>query len=115
MKHYQNLKDLLSDRNNLPVQGPVFIQEVRQRDIENAEYWVMSSKEKKELPFRMGKNGDTIPETIFDFNVKSFLSIQTLQDIIVNKLEHNPNLNISDVTFFVEAINYYLENDDFLD
>ena len=39
----------------------------------------------------------------------------TFQGIIDLKMENNPELSLEDTDVFIEAILYYLENDDFLD
>ena len=115
MTHYKKISELIKDKNNYPNAGQIWIQKSKINDLENAEYWIMSSEEEGELPFRIGENGSTIPEPIFDFGVKSFLDVGTFQDIIDNKLEHNPDLSLDNLSVFIEAIVYYLENDDFLD
>ena len=39
----------------------------------------------------------------------------TFQGIIDLKMENNPELSLEDTDVFIEAIIYYLDNDDFLD
>ena len=115
MKHYKNLSELIKDKDNYPNTGRVYIQKLKINDLKNAEYWVISSKEAKEQDYIEDERGSRTPVSLIEFNVKSFLDIQTFQDIIDLKLENNPELSIEQTDVFVEAIDYYLENDDFLD
>jgi len=114
MKHYKLIDELLEDWKNLPVPGRIYIQGAKKNEIEKAEYWSMSSKEQKEENFVNTAYGE-LPESLSKHAAKSFLDSQTFQDIIENKLEHNPNLQLSESKTFIDAIKYYLENDDFLD
>jgi hypothetical protein len=115
MTHYENLSELIKDKDNYPNAGGLYIQKSKLSDIENAEYWIVSSKEGKEQGYIFGERGEMIPESLVECNVKSLLDIQVFKGIIDNKIEHNPNLTLEETSVFVEAINYYLENDDFLD
>jgi hypothetical protein len=83
--------------------------------LKNSQYWIVSSKEAKELDYVEDEHGARIPVTLINFDIKRLLDIQTFQDIIENKIEHNKNLSLDQVDVFVEAILYYLEYDDFLD
>lgn len=61
-------------------------------------------------------DGECVPESVAPYHVKSFLSVGTFQDIIEVKLSNNPNLSVNtDTDIFIEAINHYLEHDDFMD
>jgi len=115
MTHYKNLSELIKDRDNYPNAGKVYIQKSKIDDLANAEYWVISSKEAKEQDYVEGERGARIPVSLVEFEVKSFLDVQTFHDIILLKLENNPQLSIEKTDIFLEAITYYLENDDFLD
>jgi hypothetical protein len=115
MKHYKNLSELIKDKSDYPLSGRVFIQKSKMNDIANAEYWVISSKESLEQDFEEDENGARIPVSLVEFNVRRLLDVQILKNIIENKLEHNPDLTLDQTPIFAEAINYYLENDDFLD
>ncbi len=115
MEHYRNLSELIKDKNSYPPSGRVFIQKSKMNDIINAEYWVISSKEALEQDFEEDENGARIPISLAKFDVRRFLDVQIFKDIIDNKIEHNPNLTLEQTSIFAEAINYYLENDDFLD
>lgn len=46
---------------------------------------------------------------------QNFLFVDTFQDIIDNLLDNNPQFSIDDTDLIIKAINYYLENDDFMD
>ncbi len=115
MRHYKNLSELIQDKDNYPLSGRVFIQKSRINDIINAEYWVISSKESLEQDFEEDESGARTPISLVKFDVRRFLDVQIFKDIIDNKIEHNPNITLEQTSVFVEAINYYLENDDFLD
>ena len=115
MKQYKNLLELIKDKDNYPNAGRVFIQKSKINDLENAEYWVISSKESKEQDYIEDERGSRTPISLVDYNVKSFLDIQIFQGIIDLKMENNPELSLDDTDVFIEAIIYYLENDDFLD
>jgi hypothetical protein len=115
MTHYKKLSELIRDKDNYPNAGGLYIQKSKLNDIENAEYWIVSSKEGKEQGYIFGERGEMIPESLMEYNVKSLLDIQTFKGIIENKLEHNSKLSIEQTDVFLEAIVYYLENDDFLD
>ena len=115
MTHYKNLSELIRDKDNYPIQGRIYFQKSKINDLANAEYWVISSKEAKEQDYIEDERGGRTPESLANFDVKSLLDIQTFQDIIILKLENNPELSIEETDVFLEAIVYYLENDDFLD
>jgi hypothetical protein len=115
MEHYNNLSELIQDKDNYPNAGRVYVQKSKIDDLKHAEYWVISSKEAKEQDYVEGERSSIIPISLVDFNVISFLDIQTFQDIIDLKLENHPYLSIDQTDVFLEAIIYYLENDDFLD
>jgi hypothetical protein len=69
---------------------------------------------KNEFDYIEDERGGRIPITLKDFNVKK-LDIQIFKGIIDLKLENHPELSLDQVDVFVEAILYYLENDDFMD
>ena len=115
MEHYRNLSELIKDKDNYPNTGRVFIQKSKVNDLKNAEYWVISSKEAKEQDYIEDERGSRTPVSLIEFNVASLLDVQIFQDIIDLKLENNSELSIEQTDVFVEAIEYYLKNDDFLD
>jgi hypothetical protein len=115
MTHYNNLSEVLLDKENYPNAGRIFIEKSKINDLENAQYWVIASKEAKELDYVEDERGSRIPITLRDFNVKSLLDIQTFRAIIELKLENHPELSLNKIDVFVKAILYYLEHDDFMD
>ena len=115
MKQYNNLMEILKDKDNYPSAGRVFIERNKKNDLKNSCFWILTSKEIKEQDFIEDEHNRRIPISLKDFNVKSFLDVQTFQDIIILKLEKNPNLSLDQVDIFLEAIMYYLEHDDFLE
>lgn len=115
MKKYKNLSELVKDKNNYPDAGSVYAQKSKLNDLIDSEFWIIPSKEGRDLEYIEDDRGAQIPEIIYAFGVKRILDVQILQDIIDNKLEHNSTLSLDDTDVFLEAIEYYLENDDFLD
>lgn len=115
MKHYMSLSELVKDKDNYPSSGRIFAQKVKFDDLVNSEFWMVSSQEAKMQDYIEDERGARIPVSLESFDVKRLLDVQTFQDIIDNKLEHNPHLSLNNTDVFFEAIIYYLENDDFLD
>ena len=113
MKQYESLSEIILDKDNYPNAGRVYIEKLN--DMKRPKYWIVSSIEAKELDYFEEEGGSRIPISLKDFNVKSLLNVQTFQDIIDLKIENNPELKLSQTDVFLEAILYYLENDDFLD
>ena len=74
----------------------------------------ISSKEEKDENLIETEFG-LIPESLVAYDVSDFLFVDTFQDIIDNLLDNNPQFSIDDIDLIIKAINYYLENDDFMD
>jgi hypothetical protein len=108
MVHYNNLSEIIMDKENYPIQGGVFIEKSKLDDMKNANYWIISSKESRDMDF-------VDPVTLDNFNVKSLLDVQTFKGIIELKIENDSNIKLEQTDVFLEAFLYYLENDDFLD
>jgi hypothetical protein len=49
---------LIEDKDNYPNAGRVYIQKSKIDDLANAEYWIVSSKEGKELDYIEDDRGD---------------------------------------------------------
>jgi hypothetical protein len=113
MKQYNSLYELILDLRNYPIQGGIYFEKSKFDDLKKSKYWVTASKEEKEEGWL--DDGSFIPVILKDFNVKKLLDIQTFQGIIDLKMENNPNIKLEETDIFLEAILYYLENDDFLD
>lgn len=109
MKNFSNLKQLLFAWQELPIPGRLYI-EVR-GDIENAQFWAVSSKEAKNQLMIETEFG-RVPEILMNFHVKSFLDTQIFQDIVSLRLEGGTELQ--DYKSVIQAIYYYLECDDFM-
>jgi hypothetical protein len=114
MKNYENLAELIMDKDNYPNAGGLYIEKSKIDDLKNAHYWVISSKEEKEEGYITDERGER-PVLLKDFDVKSLLDIQTFEDIIDLKMNNNPELKLEQTYGFLEAILYYLEHDDFMD
>ena len=115
MKHYKSLKELLTDWEQLPSLGTIYAKSLNESEIENQGYWVYSNEEQEKEETIETKNGDLIPKSLQNHKARSVFETATLKAIIKNKLKHNPKLTISSTNEFIDAINYYLDNDDFLD
>ena len=114
MQHYKTVKELIKDYKRLSYPGIIYIQGEKKDNYEESEFWVLSSKEKKEQNSIETKYGD-IPESLVEFDVTYFLEVGIFQDIIDNKLEHNESLTTDDTEELIRAIDHYLEYDDFQD
>ena len=114
MQHYKTIKELIKDYKQLSYPGIIYIQGEKKDNYEESEFWVLSSKEKKEQNSIETKYGD-IPESLVEFDVIYFLEVGIFQDIIDNKLEHNDSLTTEDTEELIGAIDHYLEYDDFQD
>jgi hypothetical protein len=115
MKQYNNLSEIILDKDNYPNAGRVFIEKSKLNDMKNSNYWIISSQESRDMDYIEDERGNQIPVILKDFNVKRLLDVQTFQDIIDLKIENNPNIKLGQTDVFFEAIMYYLENDDFMD
>ena len=114
MQHYKTVKELIKDYKQLSYPGIIYIQGEKKDNNEESEFWVLSSKEKKEQNSIETKYGN-IPESLVEFDVTYFLEVGIFQDIIDNKLEHNESLTTDDTEELIGAIDHYLEYDDFQD
>ena len=114
MQHYKTVKELIKDYKQLSYPGIIYIQGEKKDNYEESEFWVLSSKEKKEQNSIETKYGN-IPESLVEVDVTYFLEVGIFQDIIDNKLEHNESLTTDDTEELIGAIDHYLEYDDFQD
>ena len=114
MQHYKTVKELIKDYKQLSYPGIIYIQGEKKDNYEESEFWVLSSKEKKEQNSIETKYGD-IPESLVEFDVTYFLEVGIFQDIIDNKFDHNESLTTEDTDVLLGAIEHYFEYDDFQD
>lgn len=114
MQHYESIQQLIKDYKNLSYPGGIYIEGEKKRNYIESQFWILSSKEEKNQYSKETEYG-SIPESLVEFNVSSFLDVGTFQDIIDNKLEHNSALSSNDTEALISAIDYYLDNDDFQD
>ena len=116
MDKYIGFEKLLVDYKQLPT-GMIYSVEKKENDLMNAIFYVVTSNETKELKFIEGDLGE-VPADIYDdkyivcelFETEIFRAIIDLR----NKKEKKP-IAEKDAKFFLEALEYYLENDDFLE
>lgn len=115
MQYFKTISELIASYKTLLYPGRIYYEYSQKDDYTKSHFWVLSSKELKNEEMIESKGGLT-PESLAPYNVTSFIDVGTFQDIIEIKLENNPNLSvIADTEVFIGAINYYLENDDFMD
>ena len=115
MKQYNNLSELLMDRDNYPSNGRLYIEKAKVCDIQNARYWLMSRKEVKAQGY--AKNSSRrIPVSLQDRNVEHFMGLWTFEYIIDLKMGNIPGISSAGSLMFVEAaLMYYLQNNRFMD
>jgi hypothetical protein len=93
--------ELLKKWSELPDVGWLYVEESfdleSRDDIENRKYYIAENEDE---------------EMDFEENYGTFLESPILKAIIENKLEHHPKSSKDDL---LDAVVYYLENDDFLD
>ena len=114
MQHYKTIKELIKDYKQLPYPGIIYIEGAKKDNYEESEFWVLSSKEKKEQDSVETKYGE-VPESLAQFEVAYFSEVGIFQDIIDNKFDHNESLTTEDTDVLLGAIEHYFEYDDFQD
>ena len=114
MQHYKTIKELIKDYKQLPYPGIIYIEGEKKDNYEESEFWVLSSKEKKEQDSVETKYGE-VPESLAQFEVAYFSGVDIFQDIIDNKFDHNELLTTEDTDVLLGAIEHYFEYDDFQD
>ena len=114
MQHYKTVKELIKDYKQLSYPGIIYIQGEKKDNYEESEFWVLSSKEKKEQDSVETKYGE-VPESLAQFEVAYFSGVGIFQDIIDNKFDHNELLTTEDTDVLLGAIEHYFEYDDFQD
>ena len=95
MQHYKTIKELIKDYKQLPYPGIIYIEGEKKDNYEESEFWVLSSKEKKEQDSVETKYGE-VPESLAQFDVAYFSEVGIFQDIIDNKFDHNELLTTED-------------------
>ena len=114
MQHYKTIKELIKDYKQLSYPGIIYIEGEKKDNYEESEFWVLSSKEKKEQDSVETKYGE-VPESLAQFEVAYFSGVGIFQDIIDNKFDHNELLTTDDTDVLLGAIEHYFEYDDFQD
>ena len=114
MQHYKTIKELIKDYKQLPYPGIIYIEGEKKDNYQESEFWVLSSKEKKEQDSVETKYGE-VPESLAQFEVAYFSEVGIFQDIIDNKFDHNESLTTEDTDVLLAAIEHYFEYDDFQD
>ena len=114
MQHYRTIKELIKDYKQLPYLGGIYIEGEKKDNYQEAAFWVLSSKEKKEQDSVETKYGE-VPESLAQFEVAYFSGVGIFQDIIGNKFDHNESLTTEDTDVLLGAIEHYFEYDDFQD
>ncbi|KHE70474.1 MULTISPECIES: hypothetical protein [Capnocytophaga] len=114
MQQNKTIKELIKDYKQLPYPGIIYIEGAKKDNYEEAAFWVLSSKEKKEQDSVETKYGE-VPESLAQFEVAYFSGVGIFQDIIDNKFDHNELLTTDDTDVLLGAIEHYFEYDDFQD
>lgn len=112
MEHYKSFEQLVENYKILPYPGRIYEHKIVSDNIVFAEYWVISSKEAKDQEL-IETNTGFIPESLVKYNVSDYLSVGTFQDIINNLLDNNSQISIHDINEIKNAVNHYIEYDDF--
>ncbi|EDW6546221.1 hypothetical protein YI89_004617 [Salmonella enterica subsp. enterica] len=103
MRIIKGFDDLLSETKTFPDVGWLYVDKdfnlQSQLDIESKNYYLAEDRDES---FDMADND----------KIKTFLEAPTFCDIIDNKFNHHPNANRDEL---LEAVIYYIEEDDFLD
>ncbi|CAI1736045.1 DUF7716 domain-containing protein [Serratia ficaria] len=100
MKTINGFKGLLSIYKNLPKFGGFFVDEDfvnRAEHIESARYYLSETPDE---------------DDDMEDEYKTWLEYPTFRAIIENKIDHNPAVGEKEL---LQAVVYYLENDDFQD
>ncbi len=113
MEYFNSFRKLVENFESLPYPGRIYFGKKSCDSTQESEYWVLSSNEIKNQDMIKTQSGMLIPEELMKFDVSDYMSVGTFQDIIYNVLENNPEISVSDTQFISEAIDYYLEYDDF--
>lgn len=115
MQYFKTFSELIASYKTLVYPGRIYFEISKKSNFTKSQFWILSSKEQKDDDM-VEVDDEYVPASIASYHVKSFLSVGTFQDIINVKLSNNPELSINtDINVFIEAINYYFENDDFMD
>lgn len=113
MEHLNSFKELVENFQSLPYPGIIYVGNKPSDNTHEVEYWILSSDEFKNQDVIETPEGELIPEELLKYDVSEYLSVGVFQDIIDNVLENNPEISVSDTKVISEAIDYYLEYDDF--
>ncbi|MGJ8739168.1 DUF7716 domain-containing protein [Zobellia laminariae] len=111
MTEYKNVSELIENIDNLPIPGRLYIEKSNFLNVSEAFFLVISSKEAKDQNMVEIEN-DLIPENLIDKNVKSFFDTATFEDILIIQKENKESSSLAD---FIKAIEYYRENDTFME
>ena len=114
MQHYKSIEQLIEDYENLSDTGRIYMEGSKKNAWNTSQFWVISSEEAIEQDVVETQYG-SVPESLVEFKVKNFLDVGTFQAIIENKFDHDSTLSTKNVDILIEAIDHYLEYDDFLD
>lgn len=112
IQHYLTFDKILEDYKNLHYPGRVYIEGIKKDNFLETQYWCIASKQAKNEE-QIETEFGTVPESLVPFKAKSLLDTGTFQDIIENKIENCPTIKLTDTAVFLDALNYYLNNDDF--
>lgn len=101
MKTISGFENLLKERSDLPDYGWIYIDKhfdtESRSDITSGKYYISESDE---------------DEMLLEGSYSTFLEAPIFNAVVENKLSNTPNLGSDEL---IDAVIYYLENDDFQD
>ena len=114
MLEFKGFKELLNAYKNLP-NGMLYSVEKKENDIKNATFYIVDSDEFKIIEYVEGDLGE-VPEKIYNDKdiICELIEIKIFKDIIENKIKQNNDIN-KNIKVFIEAFEFYLEYDTFLE
>lgn len=101
MKVINGFDALLKNYQSLPEAGWIFIDE---------DFDVLSKEDILKKNYYLSEDDDEGID--MEDNYSTFLESPTFKDLVINKNNHNPKSTRDEI---IDAVIYYLENDDFLD
>ena len=114
MLEYNGFKELLHSYNILP-DGILYSVEKKENDIKNAIFYVVDSEESKTIEYVEGDLGE-IPEKINNDKdiICELIETKIFRDIIENKIKQNNDIE-KNIEVFIDAFEFYLEYDTFME
>jgi len=107
MKQYNNLSELILDKDNYPEDGKIFIEKFKMNDKKNATFWVLTKEDLEDRkPYLM------LPNSIKDFDAVVFFDTMLFRYLINEMIRCNTSLKLEHTNCFLEAIELSIANND---